>query len=103
MTISNDVKKLVIVVAVAGLIFWLLKPGYNVKPKENTMSPEEKKRTANQVADAYIAAMMDNKDAAFLEELNRESEKQFGMRAYQKQSDKKIYVKDVNGVDIKLS
>lgn len=83
----------------AGLLYWLTRPGKTRKPGAESDATKQKENAAI-VGKAYLAAMQAHETASRLEELNRESEKQYGLRAYMKANDKSIYVMDTKGKDI---
>lgn len=91
--------KALIVFGVAGLLYFLTRPGSLRKPGKET-SAEKVKENAAIVGKAYLAAMQAGETASRLEELNRESEKRYSLRAYTKPGEKSIYVMDTKGKDI---
>ena len=103
MNIPFEVKKAGVVFGLAFVLFWLLRPGSARKPKTTKeVDPVEQKKNANIVIDAYINAVKAGETPAALEELNKLTEKTYGLRVYKKPGDGKYYVRDDNGNDVKL-
>jgi hypothetical protein len=99
---KEDAIKVGIIFGVSGMLFFLTRPGTDRKPKTtNEGNPDQQKKDANVVIDAYLMAMQSGESATRLEELNRLTEKKYGMRVYKK-GNGKYYVMDTKGNDIKL-
>jgi len=103
MTITHDMKVGLIVFIGAGVLFWLTQgSGTNRKPlssKEGDL--KQQKKDAETVFNAYKKAIIAGEPPSALEELNRITEKKYGLRCYKKPSDGKYYVMDTKGNDIK--
>jgi len=98
---NAQLQKGLLVFGLAGVLFWLLKPGNNRKPKstkeENT---SQQKKDAITVANAYGKALQAKESYERLEELNKISEEKYGLRVIKKQADGKYYVMDTKGNEV---
>ena len=91
--------KFAIVGGVAFLLYYLTSPHKTRKPAKES-DPSKQKENAAKVGRAYLAALKAGETPSRLEELNRVTEKEFGLRAYKKHSEGKYYVMDTKGKDI---
>jgi hypothetical protein len=125
---SNDHKKVILVLGAGLLLFWIFKPKMkkpnaetNVNfcdeednPKERkkmdtpTMSPESAKKNsmakgAFAAMKAYIDAYNNGEPQSVLDELNREFAKEFKCKVYRRKSDRKLVATDLQGKEILIN
>lgn len=97
---SIQLQKFLLIFGVAGVLYWLTRPGTTRKAATVSSDPAKVKENAGTVGRAYLAALSAGETPSRLEELNVESEKMFGMRVYKKSADSSYWVMDTKGKDI---
>lgn len=89
----------ILIFGVAGVLYFLTRPGRTRKPGKETDASKAKENAAI-VGKAFVLAMKAGETQSRLEELNRATEKEYGMRVYKKTSENAYYVADTKGKDI---
>lgn len=98
---NPQLQKALIVFGVSAILFWLVRPDINRKPKtSDATTPEQQKKDAIVVANAYGKALQAKESPAALEELNKLMEGQYGLRVDRKHADGKYYVMDTKGNEV---
>lgn len=96
---NTQFQKALIITAIGGCVYWLFR-ARNAKPSKAEPAKEISTANAKVVATAYMKAIHAGEGAEGLEELNRLTEKEYGMRVYRKHQDGKYYVMDTKGNDV---
>lgn len=96
---KQQVIKFGLVFGIAFVLYYCTRPGTSRKPGKESDSSKQKEDAAT-VGKAYLAAMKAGETPTRLEELNRLTEKEYGLRVYKKHSEGKYYVMDTKGKDV---
>lgn len=88
-----------LIFGIAGILYFLTSPSRTRKPGKESDSSKAKEN-AGIVGKAFVMAMKAGETPSRLEELNRATEKEYGLRVYKKTSENAYYVMDTKGKDI---
>lgn len=107
---NESSKKALLVFGGGALLFILLKYVFKVQDEKEKIKKEEKENDNNPVEDkreqqknaivlkkAFIDAVQNGENAQFLNEMNREFAKTYGMKVHKSKSKGKVFVADLQG------
>lgn len=105
---NTDVKKALLIFGGGIILFWAFKrlsPIGSVKGKKSSKSADkavsdEDKKKAAIVLNAYKAAQKAGEPKSFLDEMNLEFSKEYGMKVYVEKGSGNLFVADLSGTKI---